>query len=264
MRRIEGIAAVWTRARVYVDNRAMPACRTAKGRASPRHILVIDVGGTHVKLRLDARGEIREFCSGPDMTPARMVREVCRLASGLSYEAVSMGYPGLVFHGRIAAEPHNLGSGWIRFDWPKAFGKPVRIANDAAMQAIGSYSGGRMLFLGLGTGLGATLIIDGSVQPTEIAHMHYRHGRSFEDYLGEAGRERRGNRKWRKSVADVVKSLSAAFEPDYVVLGGGNARRLKKLPRGARLGDNRNAFIGGVRIWRQPWAGPAAAARRGR
>jgi polyphosphate glucokinase len=241
----------------------MPARRPAPGRASPRHILVIDVGGTHVKFRIDARGEIREFCSGPDMTPARMVRKVRRLASGLSYDAVSIGYPGLVFRGRIATEPHNLGRGWVGYDWLKAFGKPVRIVNDAAMQAIGSYAGGRMLFLGLGTGLGATLIFDGRVEPTEIAHMHYRHDRTFEDYLGEAGRERRGNRKWRKSVADVVASLSAAFEPDYVVLGGGNARRLKKLPRGARLGDNRNAFTGGVRIWRQPWAEPAAA-RRGR
>jgi polyphosphate glucokinase len=240
----------------------MPARRTASGRALPHHVLVIDVGGTHIKFRIDARGEIREFRSGPDMTPGRMVRKVRQLAAGLAFDAVSIGYPGPVFHGRIAAEPHNLGRGWVRYDWPKAFGKPVRIVNDAAMQAIGSYSGGRMLFLGLGTGLGAALIIDGSVQATEIAHMHYRHGHTFEDYLGEAGRERRGNRKWRKSVADVVASLAAVFEPDYVVLGGGNAERLKKLPRGARLGDNRNAFIGGVRLWRQPWAEPAAARRR--
>jgi polyphosphate glucokinase len=241
----------------------MPARRTARGRAFPRHILVIDVGGTHVKFRIDARGEVREFPSGPQMTPKRMVREVRELAAGLGYDAVSIGYPGLVFRGRIAAEPHNLGRGWVGYDWLQAFGKPVRVVNDAAMQAIGSYAGGRMLFLGLGTGLGATLIIDGSVEPTEIAHMHYRHGRTFEDYVGEAARERRGNRKWRKSVADVVASLSAAFEPDYVVLGGGNAARLKKLPRGARLGDNRNAFIGGVRLWRQAWA-ESAAARRGR
>jgi polyphosphate glucokinase len=228
----------------------MPARRTVPGKASPRHILVIDVGGTHIKFRIDARGEIREFCSGPGMTPARMVRKVRQLAAGLGFDAVSIGYPGLVFRGRIAAEPHNLGSGWVGYNWRRAFGKPVRVINDAAMQAIGSYTGGRMLFLGLGTGLGATLIIDGNVEPTEIAHMHYRHGRTFEDYLGEAGRERRGNRKWRRSVRDVVKSLAAAFEPDYVVLGGGNAARLKKLPPGARRGDNRNAFIGGVRLWR--------------
>jgi predicted NBD/HSP70 family sugar kinase len=237
----------------------MPARRTARGRAFPRHILVIDVGGTHVKFRRDARGEIREFCSGPDMTPARMLRKLRQLAPGLSYDAVSIGYPGLVFRGRIAAEPHNLGGGWVGYDWVKAFGKPVRVINDAALQAIGSYEGGRMLFLGLGTGLGATLIIDGSVEPTEIAHMHYKRGHTFEDYVGEAARERRGNRKWRKAVEQVVASLSAAFEPDYVVLGGGNAKRLKKLPRGARLGDNRNAFIGGVRLWRQAWAQPVAA-----
>jgi polyphosphate glucokinase len=241
----------------------MPARRTARGRAFPRHILVIDVGGTHVKFRIDARGKIREFTSGLEMTPKRMVRQVRELAAGLRYDAVSIGYPGLVFRGRIAAEPHNLGRGWVGYDWLRAFGKPVRVVNDAAMQAIGSYQGGRMLFLGLGTGLGATLIIDGSVEPTEIAHMHYRRGRTFEDYVGEAARERRGNRKWRKSVAEVVASLSAAFEPDYVVLGGGNAARLKRLPRGARRGDNRNAFIGGLRLWRQPWA-QSAAARRGR
>jgi polyphosphate glucokinase len=235
----------------------------APRRAGPRHILVIDVGGTHVKFRIDARGEIREFPSGPTLTPARMVRKVRGLTAGLDFDAVSIGYPGLVFRGRIAAEPHNLGGGWVGCNWHKAFGKPVRVINDAAMQAIGSYQGGRMLFLGLGTGLGATLIIDGSVEPTEIAHMHYRRGRTFEDYLGEAGRERRGNRKWRKSVADVVATLAAAFEPDYVVLGGGNAARLKTLPPKARLGDNRNAFIGGVRMWARAWAQPAAA-RRGR
>ncbi|MFZ0009905.1 MAG: ROK family protein [Steroidobacteraceae bacterium] len=239
----------------------MPARRTVPGKVSPRHILVIDVGGTHIKFRVDARGEIGEFISGPKMTPARMVREVRELAAGRSYDAVSIGYPGLVFHGRIAAEPHNLGGGWVGYDWVKAFGKPVRVINDAAMQAIGSYEGGRMLFLGLGTGLGATLVIDGGIEPTEIAHMPYKRGRTFEDYLGEAGRERRGNRKWRKSVEDVVASLSAAFEPDYVVLGGGNAVRLKNLPRGARLGDNRNAFVGGVRMWRQAEARPAAARR---
>jgi polyphosphate glucokinase len=241
----------------------MPARRTAPRKAVPRHVLVLDVGGTHVKFRIDARGEIREFSSGPAMTPARMVRKVRALAAGLAFDAVSIGYPGLVFRGRIAAEPHNLGGGWVGFNWRKAFGKPVRVINDAAMQAIGSYEGGRMLFLGLGTGLGAALIIDGSVEPTEVAHMHYRHGRTFEDYLGEAGRKRRGNHKWRKSVNEVVADLATAFEPDYVVLGGGNAARLRKLPPRARLGDNRKAFIGGVRLWREPWAEPAGA-RRGR
>lgn len=234
----------------------MPGNRTAPGRRAPRRILVIDVGGTHIKFRVDGRGRIFKFPSGPKLGPARMARKVLKRAHDLAYEAVSIGYPGLVFHGRIAAEPHNLGKGWVGFDFAAAFGKPVRIVNDAAMQAIGSYEGGRMLFLGLGTGLGATLIIDGVIEPTEIGHMPYRKGRSFEDYLGEAGRRRLGTRKWRRAVADVVAHLEAALEADYVVLGGGNAARLKKLPPGARRGDNRNAFIGGLRIWQQRGAVP--------
>jgi polyphosphate glucokinase len=243
----------------------MPPNRTASRRRAPRRILVIDVGGTHVKFRIDGRGRIFKFVSGPRLGPEHMVRKVMKRARGRAYDAVSIGYPGLVFHGRIAAEPHNLGAGWTGFDFAAAFGKPVRIVNDAAMQAIGSYRGGRMLFLGLGTGLGATLIIDGVVEPTEIGHMPYRHGRSFEDYIGERGRRRLGTRKWRAAVGEVVAHLRAALEADYVVLGGGNAARLKKLPPGARRGDNRNAFIGGVRIWRPSVApsrsGPAAAAR---
>lgn len=234
----------------------MPGNRTAPGRRAPRRILVIDVGGTHIKFRVDGRGRIFKFPSGPKLGPARMARKVLKRAHDLAYEAVSIGYPGLVFHGRIAAEPHNLGKGWVGFDFAAAFGKPARIVNDAAMQAIGSYEGGRMLFLGLGTGLGATLIIDGVIEPTEIGHMPYRKGRSFEDYLGEAGRRRLGTRKWRRAVADVVAHLEAALEADYVVLGGGNAARLKKLPPGARRGDNRNAFIGGLRIWQQRGAVP--------
>jgi polyphosphate glucokinase len=231
----------------------MPGIRTAPGRRRPpRRILVIDVGGTHIKFRVDGRGRIVRFPSGPHLGPERMTRKVLKRAEGLRYDAVSIGYPGLVFHGRIAAEPHNLGKGWMGFDFAAAFGKPVRIVNDAAMQAIGSYRGGRMLFLGLGTGLGATLIIDGVVEPTEIGHMPYRHGRTFEDYLGERGRRRLGTRKWRRAVADVVAHLKTAFEADYVVLGGGNAARLRRLPPGARRGDNRNAFAGGVRIWRRP------------
>ena len=230
----------------------MPGIRTASGRRPPRRILVIDVGGTHIKFRVDGRGRIFKFPSGPRLGPERMARKVLKRAEGLRYDAVSIGYPGLVFHGRIAAEPHNLGKGWMDFDFAAAFGKPVRIVNDAAMQAIGSYRGGRMLFLGLGTGLGATLIIDGVVEPTEIGHMPFRRGRTFEDYLGERGRRRLGTRKWRRAVADVVAHLETAFEADYVVLGGGNAARLRKLPPGARRGDNRNAFVGGVRIWRRP------------
>jgi len=218
---------------------------------TPRRILVIDVGGTHVKFRVDARGTELKFVSGPKLTPAVMVREMKRLAPRLSYDAVSIGYPGVVFRDRIAAEPHNLGKGWVGYDFARALGKPVRIVNDAAMQAIGSYAGGRMLFLGLGTGLGVTLVIDGVIEPTELGHVTYRKGLSYEDYLGERGRRLRGNKKWRQSVHDVVEQLRRAFEVDYVVLGGGNAGHLKRLPAGARLGDNRNAFVGGLRLWRQ-------------
>ena len=218
---------------------------------TPRRILVIDVGGTHVKFRVGAGSAELKFASGPKLTPASMVRELKRLAPRLSYDAVSIGYPGVVFRDRIAAEPHNLAKGWVGYDFARALGKPVRIVNDAAMQAIGSYAGGRMLFLGLGTGLGVTLIIDGVIEPTELGHVSYRKGLSYEDYLGERGRRLRGNRKWRQSVHEVVEQLRRAFEVEYVVLGGGNAARLKRLPAGARLGDNRNAFIGGLRLWRQ-------------
>ena len=228
----------------------MPGNRTAARRRAPRRILVIDVGGTHIKFRVDGRGRIFRFPSGPGLGPERMTRKVLKRAHSLAYDAVSIGYPGLVFRGCIAGEPHNLGPNWVGFDFAAALGAPVRIVNDAAMQAIGSYRGGRMLFLGLGTGLGATLIIDGVVEPTEIGHMPYQHGRSFEDYVGERGRRRLGTRRWRKAVADVVRQLTAALEADYVVLGGGNAARIKQLPRGVRRGANRNAFIGGVRLWR--------------
>jgi polyphosphate glucokinase len=236
----------------------------AQSKRTPRCILVIDVGGTHVKFRVGARGAIQKFVSGPKMTARLMTRELKRLTVQLPYDAVSMGYPGVVFQGRIAAEPHNLAKGWVGFDFAKALGAPVRIVNDAAMQAIGSYEGGRMLFLGLGTGLGVTLIIDGAVEPTELGHIAYRNGLTYEDYLGERGRRLRGTKKWRKSVEDVVEHLRATLEVDYVVLGGGNAVRLKSLPRRARLGDNRNAFVGGVRLW-QLRAGrvlPTAASRR--
>ena len=218
------------------------------GKTIPR-ILVLDVGGTHVKMRMGSAGEVREFASGPKLTPRRMVREVRKLTADWRYDGISMGYPGVVFHGRITADPHNLGPGWIGFNFSKAFGKPVRIVNDAAMQAMGSYEGGRMLFLGLGTGLGVTLIMDGIVEPMEIGHMPYKHGRTYEDYVGERGRERLGNRKWRKVVEKIVEQLRTVLEVDYVVLGGGNVRKLKHLPRYARAGDNLNAFIGGMRLW---------------
>ena len=214
-----------------------------------RYILVIDVGGTHVKFRIGPHGAIREFKSGPKMTPGRMTRQVCKLLGERRYDAVSIGYPGLTYHGRIAAEPHNLGTGWVGYDFATAFERPVRLINDAAMQAIGSYRGGRMLFIGLGTGLGATLVIDGVVEPTEVGHMPYKHGRTFEEYAGERGRERLGNRRWRKAVCEVIADLRAAFAADYIVLGGGNAARLKKLPAGVRLGGNLHAFTGGLRLW---------------
>jgi polyphosphate glucokinase len=231
------------------ENRPMSAKRKGPRAPARNYILVIDVGGTHVKFRIGAHGAVREFASGSRMTPRRMVRQICKLLEAQRYDAVSMGYPGLVYHGRIAAEPHNLGDGWIDCDFADAFGRPVRVVNDAAMQAIGSYQGGRMLFLGLGTGLGATLIIDGVVEPTEVGHMPYKHGRTFEEYVGERGRERLGNRRWRKAVREVIRDLNAAFEADYIVLGGGNARRLKKLPPGVRFGSNEHAFIGGLRLW---------------
>jgi polyphosphate glucokinase len=224
--------------------------KSASGKA-PRQILVIDIGGSHVKFRVGPRGATQEFVSGPKMTPRAMTRRIRKLLRGVRYEAVSIGYPGPVYGGRIAAEPHNLGKGWVGYDFERAFGKPVRVINDAAMQAIGSYAGGRMMFLGLGTGLGATLIIDGVVEPTEVGHLPYKHGKTFEDYVGERGRERLGNHKWRKTVKEVIKDLMAAFQADYVVLGGGNARRVEKLPRKVRLGDNRNALAGGLRIWQR-------------
>lgn len=231
------------------EKRSHRVRRRAPALPDPEHILVIDIGGSHVKFRVGAHGEIRKFASGPCMTAAAMARRVRKLAKDLPYEAVSVGYPGLVLRGRIAAEPFNLGTGWVGYDFAKAFGRPVRVINDATMQALGGYTGGRMLFLGLGTGLGATLILNGTVEPMEIGHMAYAHGRTFEDYAGERGRRRLGNKKWRKAVADVVMRLKEVLEVDYVVLGGGNVRRLKKLPEGVRPGDNINAFTGGLRLW---------------
>jgi len=213
------------------------------------NVLTVDVGGTHVKLLASNEREPRAIDSGRSMTPARMVHDVTRLTADWTYEAISIGYPGLVVHGRIAAEPANLGRGWVAFDFAAAFACPVRIVNDAAMQALGSYRGGRMLFLGIGTGLGAAMIVDGELQPMELAHLPYRKGRTYEQYVGKAGRRRLGKRRWRKHVWAVVELLRTALEPDDVVLGGGNAKRLGPPPPGVRLGDNANAFIGGARLW---------------
>jgi polyphosphate glucokinase len=219
-------------------------------RKSQRRVLAVDVGGTHVKTRVSGQRETREFESGPTLTPRKMVARVRELTADLKYDVISIGYPGVVVHGKIITEPYNLGRGWVGFDFRKAFRRPTQLMNDAAMQAIGSYEGGRMLFLGLGTGLGSALIVDGIVAPMELAHLPYKHDRSYEDYVGERGRRRLGAKKWRRTVAAVVEQLSKALEVDYVVLGGGNARKLKKLPKNARLGNNEFAFLGGYRVWR--------------
>ena len=212
------------------------------------NVLAVDIGGTHVKLLATGQTEPRKFISGPKMTPREMVAGVKSLARGWKYDVVSVGYPGMVVHGHPMAEPKNLGRGWVGFDFRKAFGKPVKVINDAAMQALGSYKGGKMLFLGFGTGLGSTVIADGIMEPMELAHLPYRKG-TYEDYVGLRGLEKRGKKKWRRDVKKVVAQLVAALEPDDVVLGGGNVKKLKELPPGARLGKNANAFVGGFRLW---------------
>jgi polyphosphate glucokinase len=217
--------------------------------------LVVDVGGTHVKILVTGQREHREARSGPTMTARRMVATVKRLSAGWSYRRVTIGYPGPVLHGRPVAEPHHLGKGWVGFDFRSAFGRPVKVINDAAMQALGSYDGGRMLFLGLGTGLGSTLVDGRAVEPLELGHLPYRKA-TFEDYVGQAGRERLGKKRWREAVAETVELLSKALEPDYVVLGGGNAKLLKELPPNARLGANQNAFIGAFRLWDEAMPSP--------
>jgi polyphosphate glucokinase len=213
------------------------------------NVLVVDIGGTHVKVSDMHRKTPVKIDSGPKMTARVMVSAVRKLAAGWKYSAVSIGYPGPVLHGKPISDPYNLGRGWVGFDFKKAFGCPVKMVNDAAMQAIGSYEGGRMLFLGLGTGLGSAMIVDGLLEPMELAHLPYKNGRTYEDYIGLAGLERFGKKKWRKHVFDVTERLKSALEADYVVLGGGNARLLKKLPPGARHGDNANAVKGGLRLW---------------
>jgi polyphosphate glucokinase len=212
-------------------------------------VLVVDVGGTNVKVFAKGEAEMRKFPSGPTLTAKQMVDGVLHVAAEWSYDVITIGYPGPVINGRLALEPRNLGSGWVDFDFAAHFGKPVKLINDAAMQALGSYEGGRMLFLGLGTGLGSALIIDHVVAPLELAHLPYKKGRTFEDYVGLRGLKRLGKKKWQKAVEDVVARLQAALVADSVVLGGGNAKLLKRLPPGARMGDNRNAFLGGVRLW---------------
>jgi polyphosphate glucokinase len=213
-----------------------------------KSVLVIDVGGTSVKILATGQPESRSFRSGPKLTPSRMVSGVTKLAADWTYDAISIGYPGPVLGGRPSAEPVNLGRGWIAFDFAQSFGRPVKVLNDAAMQALGSYKGGKMLFLGLGTGLGSALIANGVVKPMELGHLPYKKG-TYEDYVGRAGLERSGKKKWRRHVTDVVERLTAALRPDDTVIGGGNVKKLNALPRRCRAGENANAFRGGFRLW---------------
>ena len=216
--------------------------------SSGKNVLVVDVGGTSVKILASGQTAIRSFRSGPTLTPTRMVSGVKKLAADWTYEVVSIGYPGPVLEGRPTAEPANLGRGWIGFDFAAAFGRPVKVVNDAAMQAMGSYKGGKMLFLGLGTGLGTPLIVDGKLEPMELGHLPYKKG-TYESYVGRAGLERDGKKKWRRRVADVVERLIAALQPDETVIGGGNVKKLDALPPRCRAGHNANAFRGGFRLW---------------
>jgi len=218
--------------------------------AAPKsRVLVVDVGGTSIKMKATGQEEARKHPSGSDLTPQRLVDIVSKLTSDWEYDVVSIGYPGPVLGGRPACEPRNLGDGWVGFDFEAAFEKPVKLVNDAAMQALGSYEGGRMLFLGLGTGLGTAIVSGGRVEPTELAHLPYRNGKSYEEYVGKRGFERLGKKRWRKAVYDVVERLVHALQVDYVVIGGGQARKLEDLPPNARLGGNVNAFLGGFRLW---------------
>ena len=219
----------------------------------PQRILSVDIGGNHIKVLVSGPPEDenteRRADSGPHLTPAQMLKAVRAMTKDWKFDAVAIGYPGVVWHGRPIVEPHHLGNGWVQFDYSAAFGKPVRMINDAAMQAIGSYEGGRMLFLGLGTGLGSALILGGVIEPMELGHLPYRKGRNFEEYVGAAGLARLGKKRWRRAVLDVVETLSKAFEVDYVMLGGGNVAKLKRLPPRVRVGHNANAFRGGFRLW---------------
>jgi polyphosphate glucokinase len=214
-------------------------------------ILVIDIGGTNVKIQMTGQTDVLKIPSGPTLTAKQMADEVLRASRDWDYEAISIGYPGPVVDGKPVKDPRNLAPGWIDFDYAAALRQPIKLINDAAMQAVGSYDGGRMLFLGLGTGLGSAMVVGTMVMPLELAHLPYRKGRTFEDYLGLRGIDRLGKKKWRKAVCDVSDRLRAALIADYVVLGGGNARMVKELPEAARLGANSNAFLGGYRLWQE-------------
>lgn len=229
-------------------------------------ILVVDVGGTHVKAIVSGHRTPIKIASGPEMTPGLMVKQLraALQSQGWAFDAVSIGYPGAVLNGKPVSEPRNLGAGWVGFDFKKAFGRPVRLVNDAAMQALGSYEGGRMLFLGLGTGLGSALIIDGVLEPMELAHLPYKKGRTYEEYVGKAGLRRLGKKKWRRNVLEVIDRFRAALNVGDVVLGGGNAKLIETLPKGVRRGVNANAFVGGFRLWQEPHGILTARDRRAR
>jgi len=213
-------------------------------------VLVIDVGGTHVKVLISGERELRKFASGPTLTTRQMVAEVKKITGDWKYDGVSIGYPGPVLRNHPVAEPCNLGGGWVGFDFKSAFGCPVKLVNDAAMQGLGSYKHGKMLFLGLGTGFGSSLIVDGIVEPMELGHLPYKKG-TYESYVGNQALLKQGKKKWRRHLADVVARLTAALEPDEVVIGGGNAKELTALPPKCRFGDNHNAFLGGFRLWEE-------------
>jgi polyphosphate glucokinase len=213
-----------------------------------RAVLAVDVGGSHVKVLVSGETESRRAVSGPTLKPAEMVKLALRAARGWKWDVVTVGIPAPVHGGRVTSDPVNLGKGWVGFDFEAAFKAPTKVMNDAAMQALGSYDGGTMLFLGFGTGLGTALIVDGIIEPMEMGHLPFKKC-TYEDYVGERGRLKRGNRRWRELVTEAVEELSAALEPDSIVLGGGNAAKLRKLPPNARLGDNANAFTGGFRAW---------------
>lgn len=230
----------------------------ARIRQSTKTILVVDVGGSHVKVMTDEARIKREFPSGKRLSATAMVNKVKELTDDWSYDVVSVGYPGTVVANRPLAEPHNLGRGWADFDFERAFERPTKVVNDALMQALGSYEGGKMLFLGLGTGLGSAMIVEGILQPMELGHLPYRRGGTFEDFVGAAFLKRHGRKTWRRNVEDVVQRLAAALQPEYVVLGGGNAGKLKKLPPKTRLGNNSDAFKGGFELWHTDAANSSA------
>jgi len=225
------------------DDSSFPAA------ASSRIVLAVDVGGTNLKVKCAGNDEVRRSASGRDMTAEKMAAAVSEMTADWTFDLISVGYPGLVINGKIAREPFNLGPGWLDFDFAEAFGKPVKVINDAAMQALGAYEGGRMLFLGIGTGFGSALILNGIVQPLELGHLSYKKGRTYEDFAGKRGQRRLGKRRWRKAVTTIIQNLSMALQPDYVVVGGGEAKKLRALPQNCHFGSNADAFEGGFRMW---------------